>query len=412
MNQFFKVNSLVFEKAYGFIFIYFCALLSFFLVIDLYPRKLFYVGSYIVLLYLSISLKKKWFIYDPQAMKVSVSFIIIGLVRFFWACSYPHSVYSDVVNNYYLSGKVLILSAPIAYFFIAWRSLLTTRAIKISFFILYIGLLITFFLALNEHINTSQRIKLSTDSAGTVSYLITILSLTTLFTGYRLLSHNKLRYLIFITVFILNFYMLILTESRAGIFSVLLLYSAFFIIKHQFPIKITVLFLLALTFLSALVLPDAVMNRIDSINKEIAAYHINNDTSIGARFSIWKGGFHSVNWAISGQSPDERTTKARNYINIHERGNPEAFNNIKYHLHDDFLETLSLQGISGAVSIIIFYSILFLIPLFNKAPHLAILPLSFIIFGLTDTLLIQATSVTVVCMSIALSFTLLPKECR
>ena len=64
-----------------------------------------------------------------------------------------------------------------------------------------------------------------------------------------------------------------------------------------------------------------------------------------------------------------------------------------YHLHDDFLETLSLQG-SLALSLLIF-TVLLIVAARRGVAGLTLLPLSIIIFGLTDTVLIQSGSVLI-----------------
>lgn len=233
---------------------------------------------------------------------------------------------------------------------------------------------------------------------------MTALALSALFLGDKAIDRIGGRIGIFCIIFLLNTLLLILTESRAGVLTLPLLYVAYFFMTHPRLIRFSLIPLIVMIAAGVTLMPHSVLQRLDSIRSEVSSYTTNNDTSIGARFSIWKGGYSSINWTLEGQSPDDRTSKARTYITEHERGNPEAFKNVQYHLHDDILETLSLQGISGGISILIFYLVLLIVPVRSRSSAIAILPASFVIFGLTDTVLIQSISVTILCLAIFISY--------
>lgn len=156
----------------------------------------------------------------------------------------------------------------------------------------------------------------------------------------------------------------------------------------------------------------ALRDRLRNITNELGSNSVNNDTSIGARLSICKGGFYSLKWTILGQTADNRTEKARSFIRTKERDNPEAYQNVKYHLHNDILETTSLQGVLGLISLLSFYTIILLIPIQLVSYISAIIPLSLIFYGLTDTVLIQQTSMLITSIAIILSFSIIPCRSR
>jgi Lipid A core - O-antigen ligase and related enzymes len=393
--------------AYQVIFIVICTALSTSLFVDAYPRKLLYLSSYASLLFMAIQIKKKDFVFDRMALAVAAALMLMGTIRFTWGEMYSQAQFSDITSNYRTGGKLFIISAFMTYFFIAWRHFITRSTALSGFAILLAGLIATMGFAAHEHLQTGQRIQLLTDSAGTVSYLITALALCTLFTGYKAVEHVGGRICIFCIIFLLNTLLLILTESRAGVLTLPVLYLGFFSLTHTRLIKFALIPIIILMAAGFTMLPQSVWQRLDSIRTEIDSYSTNNDTSIGARFSIWKGGYASIRWTLMGQSPDERTSKAREFIVSHERKNPEAYKNVQYHLHDDILETLSLQGIAGGVSILVFYLVLLIVPLTRRPSAITILPVSFVIFGLTDTVLIQSLSVTTICLSVFISYALL-----
>jgi len=282
-----------------------------------------------------------------------------------------------------------MVSALLAYFFIAWRHFVTRKVALKGFIILLSGLTVTLGFAVHEHLQTGRRIQLLTDSAGTVSYLITSLAISTLFTGYRAIKHPGGRISLFCVIFVLNTLLLILTESRAGVLTLPVLYLGFFCLTHTRIIRSAIIPLILMMAVGFTLLPHSVWQRLESIHTEVGSYNTNNDTSIGARFSIWKGGYASIDWSPMGQSPDEKTSKARAFITEHERKNPEAYKNVQYHLHDDILETLSLQGIAGGITILFFYLVLLIVPFKNRSPEIVILPASYVIFGLTDTVAVS-----------------------
>ena len=405
-NVFFK-QWLTEKNVYQCCFLLLSVVLATSLVLSAYPKKIFYIVGYITFLFLLIqALRRKW-VMDKTALMVAVPVLFIGFVRVIWAKIYVNAAFSDVVNNYAQGGKIFIISAFISYLLIAWRHHLSSKILWVCLCILVVGLLTTMGFAITENAQTHRRIKLLTDSAGTVSYLITALALAALFIVNRVVTSRLNQILMFIAIFAINMVLMFMTESRAAVLFLPGLYLLGFYLTHRWAGKFSLIALVVLIAGGLFFMPSSILQRLDNIKNEIGSYQTNNDTSIGARFSIWKGGYHSVDWTIIGQSPDTRTAKARSFIIEHERKNPEAYKNVMYHLHDDFLETLSLQGLAGAITLIIFYLSLLFVALWRRAPDVTLLPVSIIIFGLTDTVLIQSSSVFILMSSIILSYALI-----
>lgn len=377
------------------------------LVVPAYPKKTFYLVGYLTLFFLLAQGVKRKIILDKCALLVAIPILLLGLVRVIWSRIYADAYFSDVVDNYFQGGKLFIISAFVSYFFIAWRHCLSAKVMRISVCLIIFGLLLTLAAGFYEHAQTQQRIRLLTDSAGTVSYLMTALALTALLIVNKVIVGRINQILLFTAIFVVNMVLMFLTESRAAVLVLPVLYLLCFYVVHRWAGKYSLVMLVLLIAGGLYFMPSSIMHRLDNIQNEIDSYQKNNDTSIGARFSIWKSGYHSVSWRLLGQSPDDRTDKARAYIKANERANPEAYKNVMYHLHDDFLETLSLQGIAGAVSLIIFYLGLILTAIHRRAWDILLLPASLILFGLTDTVWIQSSSVFILMASIIISYALL-----
>jgi len=153
------------------------------------------------------------------------------------------------------------------------------------------------------------------------------------------------------------------------------------------------------------VTPWLIQNRMKQITQDISEYHTNNDTSIGARFSIWESGIHSIKPTLLGQTPASRTEKARAFIEKYERNNPEAYNNVKYNLHNETLEILSLQGLLGLLSLIMLFvsSIVYGIKgIRNNSNGVFFVMCPIIVMGLTDTVMIQSNTALMICVALAL----------
>lgn len=382
------------------------------LVIPAYPKKTFYLVGYLTLFFLLAQGIKRKFIIDKSAFIVAIPILLLGIVRVIWSRVYADAYFSDVVDNYFQGGKLFIISAFVSYFFIAWRHCLSAKVLRISVGLLIFGLLLTLGAGWYEHAQTQQRIKLLTDSAGTVSYLMTALALTALFIVNKVIVRRLNQILLFTAIFVVNMLLMFLTESRAAVLVLPVLYLLCFYLVHRWAGKYSLVILVLCIAGGLFFMPSSIMHRLDNIQNEIDSYQKNNDTSIGARFSIWKSGYHSVSWSLLGQSPDDRTDKARVYIKTYERANPEAYKNVMYHLHDDFLETLSLQGIAGAVTLILFYVGLIVAAMCRRAWDVALLPVSIFIFGLTDTVWIQSSSVFILMASIIMSYALMQHKPR
>jgi O-antigen ligase len=91
-----------------------------------------------------------------------------------------------------------------------------------------------------------------------------------------------------------------------------------------------------------------VYKRASEIITDITLYQQNNNTSIGARLTMWYSGINEIITHPGGVSAKERYQILADFINKKENGNPEALRNIPYHLHNDLIETMSLQELPAA----------------------------------------------------------------
>ncbi|CAK9885647.1 MAG: O-antigen ligase [Candidatus Erwinia impunctatus] len=371
------------------------------------PEKLFYLVSYVAI---AFTLHHAWQFRHQKAENYPLLWLMLALclmaiARGIWGYCFKATTFTDIRENYVLGGKRYFLTAFTVFYFYKARHLLTRPILTAAIVIIVAGLCYTLWQGLHAHSLSDPRIKLTADAATTASYLTVLVSMTCLYMVFQRFGITVWSLLGFFAIFSLNIYLIILTETRAAVIITPLLYVLFFITYYT-RIHKTLLYGCIIIFVVAILgTPYAIWDRMRSIQTDVATYQINNDTSIGARFSIWKSGWHSVKISFIGQSSDDRTTKARQYIEQHEKHNPEAWKNVAYHLHNEMLEVFSLQGILGLGSLLAFYLSGFIYAFSRQARRSAgvmfiILPC--FLFGLADTALIQSNTSLLVCISLSL----------
>ncbi|MCT4703000.1 O-antigen ligase family protein [Enterobacteriaceae bacterium H20N1] len=404
-----KLKSLKFYEPFFFNVCFTLAVLSLAMALfyDAFSVKVFYCLSYIGIVYFIIDMIRKRVVVNRPLALLCISLFVIGLTRFLWGKYFHDSSWGDVIYNYTTGGKRFILGAFLVWFFWYRRHLLHENTIKLAAGILVLGTLALVYFGYHEWSIIHRRIQLGTDSSGTVSYLIVFIFITCLAFLKRVVNNSAISLVIFIAILGFNMALLFLTESRAALLFTPQIYFVYFLFHYRFiSWKWKVATLLASIVIIIALVPASVWDRMHSIQTEVSSYDNNNSTSIGARFSIWKSGWHSTEFSLSGQNPDDRNTKARNWIKTEERGNPEAYKNVIYHLHDDLLETLSLQGLMGLLSVLLLYFATAWHALKNRRYELFYLLLTLVMFGLTDTVLIQRQTVMILCLCILLVGTL------
>lgn len=388
---------------------------SFDLLLKGYPKKIFYLVSYINIAFIIFNAYKKPKILfaDKPLMLFCISLIFFSISKLLWSELFKNTFFIDIRDNYHTVGKRFLLSAFILFYFYQCRKMLNKQVLQISIAVFFICLIITLLLGYLSRTELEPRVKWNADTATTGAYLSVFISITSLTLIRKYFRISALSLLMFLGIFFINMIMVLLTETRAAIFLTPALYLSFFITYYRdVNKKIQALFVIIIFTCSAAILYFS-WDRISQIKTDISEYPVHNNTSIGARFSIWKSGWYSSRCNLLGQSADQRYQRVEEYIRRYERGNLEAIRSAAYHLHNDILETLSLQGVSGLFSLLFFYacSIYFSVQK-NARENSAILFIvcPVIVFGLTDVVLIQSNSSLVVIASLALSLPLLKRS--
>lgn len=379
-----------------------------------YPGKLFYLVSYVAIFYTLVYFyqNRRSLKLDKPALCFFITLLLVGISRLVWSAYFKQTHYDDIRNNYALGGKRFVIAAFLLFYFYQFRALLLRNVLKLGVGLLFIGLIISVWYGHITPEPVTHRAQWTSDAATTGAYLVVMYSMLTIITVRACFKDNGLSILLFTLAFLLTMSMVLMTATRSAILLTPIIYVVFFIYYYR-SVSLKIQLALALIIvLGAASVAYFTWNRMAEIGSEISEYGTNNSTSIGARFSMWSAGAHSITPNLIGQSVDSRYENAVKYIDSSERANPAAKFNVAYHLHNDLLDTFSLQGIFGFISLALFFIVGFYFSLRkgalqNYGTLFILLPL--FILGLADTVLIQSNTVLMVIMALALSFPVMNK---
>lgn len=294
--------------------------------------------------------------------------------------SYPRS------GAYLMIGAVMMLLLP---------AIVRTTTIQLGKYISYVLLAgfsgLTLY-ALHYHFFVSGD-RLRIDNSATLSaYLYTIYSLLTLYA----LACAPIRYRNYIAsgVVFFSLWIIFLTETRSAllIYPAVLLYALLtgnVMSKKKSALACLVLLVAGLAVIE-LAFPS-LKDRASEAVTEISDYQSDNNTSMGSRLSMWHTGIDEIITHPGGVSSQQRFQILSQLMYEKEQGNPEGLRNIVYHLHNDLIETMSLQGVIGGIFLLALYAAIVLY-VYRKASlkcALAFICAPVILFGFVDTLFIH-----------------------
>lgn len=387
--------------------------LSFAIVVNMFTtgiaQKIFYIVCYFSIFLILSSIYNKNL--HPQRNKSALLFfsalLLLGIVQFIWGWHYSSQALKytipseNILLSYYTGGKRLILGSFLFLSIYLYRDTIKDKTIAYARLILVIGLAITLLYGFHEHFNTiNKRIKLTADAASSSSYMIMLIYCVYLWLSQ--FNNSILSKILNISALIITFILLYLCGTRITILAFLIV-TLFFYIKHNnFNLFKSKKKLVITCILTSIVLISTGDRWLQGF-KNIEGYKNNTSTSLGARVAIWNSGINYFKKNMGFSSPDERTIFARKFINETHPGNRVAYKNVQYNMHNEFLESATLQGLYGLFALIILYFTVFINYIRTSEFDGVILPAtSLFIIGLTDSALVYSQTTTLFVISLAL----------
>ncbi|MBJ7223409.1 MULTISPECIES: O-antigen ligase family protein [unclassified Brenneria] len=388
-----------------FIYIGFIIALSFMIFNSRLSVKIFNNIGIIAIIFLFLIIKIKEI--NNKNIMVALSMLLLSAVNFIWELIYKtdDSEFLGVYRSYHSVEKILLLGAI---FILLTTILSSVYKIKKPFLILIYSIpctLLTYFCFFNKN----GRFTLSDGIATTSGYMMTFIGI--IISQAILLNKSSKRVNFYLLAYALFFILIIYTETRAAILtypilSALILFP--FVFKNK-KVNFKIITKFILVNIACLILcQNIINNRAINLFSDLKKYEqSDSNSSVGARIAMYKTGITSFLDAPLGQSLESRA------VNIRQQAEKDPslfgaslFTNV--HLHNEFIEAVSLKGIFGGIGLLIFYASLLYSSLFIIRDYSIIaISLAVIIYGLSDVIFYD-NNITIVwvmtyCLSIFLA---------
>ena len=353
-------------------------------------RDFYYAAIYLGILGLIFEREKLNF----KKFNIAYPIIIFGIVKlvYFFALERSpdgYNVYSDQLSG----GKKLVLGGILVFYMTQCSDYLRNINYKnLLLLVVGLGFVTASCYAGWQAIHGFERVEMGLDRSTNTAYIYSAFSL---FLIYLLYAQKKpLFYIIAALAIITSFIVAILTGTRAVIISHLLIVavmSFYHFNKIHLKSMLIVLTISAIAIFS--LYKDYIKPKINQTLQEVTLYEKGKDnTSLGARFSMWTVGLANFSNAPFGQSMNSR----QEYTSQYTSKNPKyktAMQFVNIHLHDEMIETLSLQGIVGGLSLLWFYLSISWVALREKNTPLLFTMNALILYGLSDVLLLSSEAI-------------------
>lgn len=393
-----------------------CAAMSVNLFTYGHSQKIFYVASYIAIFVFFYTLFNSEL--RPRANKyvllLTFTVFVFALIRFSWSIyifeQFEHftTPSENILNDYLLGGKRMMLGAFVIAVIAMYNKEIIERNRKYCKIIIFLGILCGLIAGFHEYLLTGRRVKLTADGASSSSYMVMFLYCTYLWLSVK--ESSKKWVWSDIVLFMMVCVLLALCGTRVTflsfIFITLCQISRFYGILKVLQPKRNRLVALIIVVAFTVSTGERWMQGISNIEN----YDKNSSTSIGARIAIWDAGLHFAISNFGFTSPDSRTNESRKYISRFHPGNKEGYKNVKYNMHNEFIEVATLQGLVGLISLILFYVVAFSIWAKRYELMGISMPIAALfIMGMTDSVIIYAPTAMMFIMAVALC-TIRPKH--
>lgn len=351
-------------------------------------REFFYIAIYASIIGLALEYKR----ITLRPFSIALPILLVGLLNFFWYMIYEyHSNGLNVYSDYLGASKKLILAS----FLIFYLDRFKTYIDKTSFqkYFLYAsgaGFVLATGYGLWQATQGMPRVEMAINRATVSAYVYSVLSLAFVYSLF--LQKNAKLYVAAGLTILISYCIILLTGTRAAM-GLYLLLAIVLTLYHfrRIHLKSTLIFLCVVAGIVIVSYKPLISPKIAQTQIEIEKYEKGYDnTSLGARFSMWTVGIQNGLAHPLGQSVEDRQVWTQRYV---KEGHPYLVTALEYinvHLHNEFIEKYSLQGIPGLAILFFFFASMLTYALKNKNGLLLTTMLLLLLYGLTDVILLSS----------------------
>jgi O-antigen ligase len=353
-------------------------------------REFFYIAVYASIIGLTIDYKK----ISMRPFSIAFSIFIIGVLNVAWYFSYEYGKEGiNIYNNYLGSSKKLILGSILVFYLEQFKYYIVPEKAK-KYFLLIIGtgLILATTYGFWQEIQGIDRVEMSINRPTIAAYIYSVLSLSFIYSLY--LQKKTIAYTLAASVILISYVLILMTGTRAAI-GLFIIMSIILTLYHfkKIHIKSSLIFLTITVVIIALGYKPYIEPKLNQTTSEITKFQEGKDnTSLGARFSMWSVGVENGLSHPIGQSMESRKLWSGEYVSNHHHLTA-AMQYMDIHLHNEFIEKYSLQGIPGIVCLLFFFITLLNQAIKKRNGLLLMSTLFLLLYGLTDVILLSSEAV-------------------
>ena len=363
-----------------------CVSVIFTLVDSSLSRQCFFIAGYIALVVVCLNIRHFRHFLTP----VSLMLLLLALVKVVWfLVFYGDAAIANMYNSHMQAGKRLFFVVLIMVCLTKYRHFLPekTWVLKAVFWLAFV---LTSVIGVIQVARGMDRIEFHNTRATDASYMYSCISLTL---AFLLLSRESLRgYVLAFAVFLSSYWLVLHTGTRSAmalhpiIFLVCLLFNS----HSRYKLRIVLAAMLAMACL-IFAFKGEVTERVRSTSSDLSVYlksEGNDATSLGTRLAMWQVGLAVFAQHPWGMSTEQRFAWMSRYVDQHGT-DKSALDYAMVHLHDESIETASLQGIIGLIVLWGLYLVVLRQSIKQRNTLLLLTLLCLVGYGLTDVLLIS-----------------------
>lgn len=353
-------------------------------------KDFYYIAVYLSLIGLLIERKN----ITLKKFNLAYPIILLGIVKLIWFLwlgreSGGYNAYSDQLG----AGKKLVLGGFFVFYITQFNHYIRALNYKnVMLAVIGIAFVAASCYAFWQSHNGMQRVEMSINRATISAYIYSTLSM--LFVYLLYVQRKPGCYLLAALAIVLSFVVIILTGTRAAIiFHLLIIAVMTFYYFQKIHIKSTLIVLIIAALAIVTLYKSYIHPKIEQTYNEVTLYQEGKDnTSLGARFSMWTVGIKNFVNAPFGQSMQSRF----DYTDKYTTQNPQFRSSMEFinvHLHDETIEAISLQGVFGGFALLWLYISICWVALRERNTPLLFTMSGLIAYGLSDVLLLSSEAI-------------------
>ncbi len=351
-------------------------------------REFFYIAIYASIIGLVGEYKK----ITLRPFSIALPILLIGLLNLGWYMVYEyHSEGLNTYSDYLGASKKLILASILIFYLDRFKHYVNqTDFNKYFLFAAGAGFVLATGYGLWQASQGMGRVEMAINRATVSAYVYSVLSLAFVYSLY--LQKNIKLYITAGFTILISYFVILLTGTRAAM-GLYLLLAIVLTLYHfrRIHLKSSMIFICIVAGIIIVSYKPLISPKIKQTQIEVEKYQEGHDsTSLGARFSMWTVGIQNGLAHPLGQSMEDRALWTQRYITNGHSHLAASLKYIKVHLHNEFIEKYSLQGLPGLAILFFFYSSMTIYAFKKRNGLLLTTMLLLILYGLTDVILLSS----------------------